>query len=94
MGVKAFLRIRFSTDTRGGSTSSSFPRLNFTAVSAAVADEVDRRRTLAYLAQLKFPAARLNFRPIPDDPVSPMRMPFALTGDHGPHDRQLRADYG
>lgn len=70
------------------------PKRFLSAVSAAVADEVDRRRTLAYLAQLMVPAARLNFRPLPDDPVSPKRMPFALTGDHGPPDRQLRADYG
>jgi hypothetical protein len=70
------------------------PKRFLSAVSAAVADEVDRLRTLAYPAQFKVAAARLNFRSIPEDPVSPMRMPFALTGDHGPHDRQLRADYG
>ncbi len=70
------------------------PKRFLSAVSAAVADEVDRLRTLAYPAQFKVAAARLNYRPIPDDPVSPMRMPFALTGKHRPPDRQLSADYG
>lgn len=75
-------------------TAPWIPPKRFLSAAAAVADEVVRLRTLAYPAQFKVAAARLNFRPIPDDPVSPMRMPFALTGDHGPHDRQLRADYG
>ncbi len=70
------------------------PKRFLSAVSAAEADEVDRLRSLAYPAQFKVVAARLNLRPIPDDPVSPMRMPFALTGKHRPHDRQLSADYG